>query len=56
MPKDRGDELLIDRDTVAAWPRKLRVKKLLGVLPDLGSVSAKREPESDQVRLEVAVS
>lgn len=56
MPKNRRNELLIDRDTVAARPRKLRVKKLLGVLPDLGSVCAKREPESDQVRLEVPVS
>jgi len=56
MPKNRRDELLIDRNTVAARRWNLRVKKLLGVLPDLGSVRAKREPESDQVRLEVAVS
>jgi len=53
MPKNRRDELLIHRDAIATRSRNLRMKELLRVLPDLGSVRAKGEPQSDQVRLEV---
>jgi len=53
MSKRRGDELLIDGGTNTPWPRNLRVKELLRVLPNLGSVRAKRKPQPDQVRLEL---
>jgi len=56
MPKCRGDRLLIGGDAIASWSRKLRVKELLRVLPDLGSVRAKGEPQSDQIRLEVTIA
>lgn len=53
MPKNRGDELLIHGNTIVTRSRDLGTKELLGVLPDLRSVCAKREPQSNQVRLEV---
>jgi len=56
MPKYRGEKLLIGGDAIASRSWKLRAKKLLRVLPDLGSVCAKGEPQSDQVRLEITIA
>jgi hypothetical protein len=56
MPKNHGCELLIDGIPKGARPLGLSVKELLRILPDLGSVSAKREPQSDKVRLEVTIA
>lgn len=49
--EDCRDELLVNRDAVAGRSLNLREKELLRVLPDLGSMRAKREPQSDEVRL-----
>src|ERR1700753_1789462 len=56
VPKNRRNKLLIGRGAVAHRPRNFRVKELLGVLPNLGCVCAKREPQSDEIRLEVTVA
>jgi hypothetical protein len=53
VPENRRNELLVDRDAVADRPRNLGMKKLLRVLPDLGSMGAKGKPQADEVRLEV---
>ena len=52
LPERSRDDLLINRDAIADGPRSLRVKELPRVLPDLRSVRTKREPQSDEVRLE----
>jgi hypothetical protein len=56
MPKNHGRELLIHGIPKGARPLGLRVKELLRILPDLGSVRAKREPQSDKVRLEATIA
>jgi hypothetical protein len=56
MPKNHGRELVIYGIPKGTRPLGFRVKELLVILPDLGSVCVKREPQSDKVRLEVTIA
>lgn len=42
---------MVDGGAVSYQPLNLRVKELLRILPDLRSMGAKGEPQSDEVRL-----
>ena len=53
VPENRRNKLLVDGGAVAYRSRNLRVEELLRVLPDLGGMGAKREPQPDEVRLGV---
>lgn len=49
-------ELVVDREAAGRRVHLQWVQELLGILPDLTGVSAQREPQADQVRLQDPVS